>query len=353
MKKRKNGSLFNLVASILMIGLIFQFASFENITAVNEDVATSITITAVDEATRNTSVNTIDTNNATIRMVARFQPLNTVNQVMIWEVIGGTAIANIDRCGQLFASTNGTILVKGTSQQTPTVQNTFDATSINQLEPIDLFSLENYTIFSGTGISGGGVLVEGHVAANTANAITGFGTLLVDGSGQFSTTEQVNGHVYLPNYTFPTPELLTSAMNDRASAYNNGSLIIPSNEIGLNGGDLSGKTLTSGVYHRSGLVSLTEDLTLHGDMHDVWIFQLPGGITQLANTSILLTGGARAENIFWLSEMTVSIGVGSHFEGNVLSNMNITMGANASIQGRLIAQTRVDLGVSVVVISPN
>jgi hypothetical protein len=352
MKRRINENLFKVVALILMTGVIFQFASFENVTAVDEVAATSITITAVDEATRNTSVNTIETNNATIRMVARFQPLNTVNQVMIWEVIGGTAIANIDRCGQLFASNNGTILVKGTSQKTPSVFDTFEVTATNQLQPIDLLTAENYTILSGTGISSGGVLVEGDIAANTANAITGFGELVVDEGGQFSKSHQVNGQVFLPTYTSPTPALLTSAINDSGTAYTTGSLIVPPTATELNAGDLSGQTLTSGVYKWSTFVTINDDLTLHGDQHDVWIFQIAGGITQLANTSIILTGGARPENIFWLTAMTVSIGISSHFEGVILSSTNITMGANSSIQGRLIAQTRVDLGVSVVVNSP-
>ena len=114
-------------------------------------------------------------------------------------------------------------------------------------------------------------------------------------------------------------------------------------------GDLSGQTLTPGVYKWGTGVLINTDVTLNGGPNDVFIFQIAKGITQAANTRITLSGGAQAKNIFWQACETVAIGTGSHFEGIVMGGTNITLGTNASINGRLLAQTAVTLIMSTVV----
>jgi len=49
----------------------------------------------------------------------------------------------------------------------------------------------------------------------------------------------------------------------------------------LNAGDISGKTLTSGVYKWSTGVLINHDVTLNGGPNDVFIFQTAKGITKL------------------------------------------------------------------------
>jgi hypothetical protein len=117
----------------------------------------------------------------------------------------------------------------------------------------------------------------------------------------------------------------------------------------LHAGDISGKTLTPGVYKWGTGVIMNTDVTLEGDADDVWIFQIGEGITQANGVKIILKGGAQAKNIIWQAAQTVSIGTGSHFEGIVLTQTNITLGTGASINGRLLAQTAVTLDQSIVV----
>ena len=117
----------------------------------------------------------------------------------------------------------------------------------------------------------------------------------------------------------------------------------------LGAGDISGKTLTSGVYKWGTGVSINTDVTLNGGANDVFIFEISGKITQANGAKIILTGGVQAKNIFWQAADTVTIGTGSHFEGIILGKKNITLGTNSSINGRLLAQTAVTLDQSTVV----
>jgi len=116
----------------------------------------------------------------------------------------------------------------------------------------------------------------------------------------------------------------------------------------LYAGDISGKTLTAGVYKWSTDVLINSDVTLSGGANDVWIFQIAGKITQASATNITLTGGAQAKNIFWQAADTVSIGTTAHFEGTVLAMTNIELKTGATVNGRLLAQTAVTLQANTV-----
>lgn len=314
---------------------------------------TSVTVSATDEATRTEVVSTIEENNGVIRMVATIEPINAINKTIIWTVVDGTGSASIDRCGQLFAISNGTVTVTGTSQDNPAIFDTMIITISNQLEPIDLLSAEHFTILGTTGVSSLGVDVTGHVGTNTADALTGFDPMLLDSSGEFSTSSQVDGRLYLPTYTSPTPSLLNNAVTDSGTAYTQGSLLVPPIATELHEGILGGQTLVGGIYKWSTVLSITSSITLTGDASDVWVFQVAGGIAIDPNVNIILGGEARPEHIFWLSATTVTIGASSHFQGIIIASTSIAVGAGVVIDGRLFAQTRVDLGAGSTISAPN
>ncbi len=171
-----------------------------------------------------------------------------------------------------------------------------------------------------------------------STAITGF-SLTMDSSGEFATSDQITGKVYAADYAAPTPANLTTAVNDKNAAYTDAAGRA-ADYTELYDGKLSGKTLEPGVYKWSTGVLINDgDVILDGTANDVWIFQISGQLTQAANTSIILTGNAQAENIFWQVADTVSIGSGAHFEGIVLGWKNITLDTEASVNGRLFALT--------------
>jgi hypothetical protein len=117
--------------------------------------------------------------------------------------------------------------------------------------------------------------------------------------------------------------------------------------VELGGGIIGGMTLSPGVYKWSSAVTIPTDITLAGtgSGSDVWIFQITGALTQAANTTVNLTGGAKAEDITWVMVGAATIGATAHFEGTVLASA-ITTGAGASVCGRLFARSSVTLDSS-------
>ena len=216
--------------------------------------------------------------------------------------------------------------------------------------PVNLGTAGNYAILSKSGISSvPNSVVTGDIGVSPidSTAITGF-SLTQDATTTFSTSTQVTGKVYAADYASPTSSNLTTAIGDMETAYTDaaGRAV---NYTELYTGDISGQTLTAGVYKWGTGVLISSDVYLSGGPNDVWIFQIAKGITQASGTKIILTGGAQAKNIFWQSAETVAIGSDAHFEGIVLSSTNISLGTNASMNGRLLAQTAVTLIMNTVV----
>ncbi|HZK53252.1 MAG TPA: ice-binding family protein [Desulfosporosinus sp.] len=210
--------------------------------------------------------------------------------------------------------------------------------------PVNLGTAGDYAILEKSGISTVPTsVIVGNIGVSPINstAITGF-SLKQDATNEFASSPQITGKVYAPDYTSPTPSKLTTAVGDMETAYTDaaGRAV---NYTELYTGDLSGQTLTPGVYKWGTAVLINSDVTLNGGPNDVFIFQIAKGVTQAAGANIILTGGVQAKNIIWQAAETVAIGTGAHFEGNILGKTNISMGTKASINGRLMAQTAVTL----------
>jgi len=75
----------------------------------------------------------------------------------------------------------------------------------------------------------------------------------------------------------------------------------------------------------------------------VWIFKVAGTLDMAAAKNVILIGGAVAKNIFWQVSGAVTIGAGTHFEGNILGQTGITLLTGASLNGRALAQSAVTL----------
>ncbi|MEY3421070.1 MAG: hypothetical protein RIR48_1359, partial [Bacteroidota bacterium] len=106
-------------------------------------------------------------------------------------------------------------------------------------------------------------------------------------------------------------------------------------------GDLGGKTLVPGIYKTtSTLLIQSGNLTLDakGNANAVWIFQVASGFTTVggAGGSIILAGGANADNIFWQVGSSATIGDFTNFYGNILALTSITMNSGATATGRML-----------------
>jgi uncharacterized protein YjdB len=314
---------------------------------INEPIAVSSVDVAQDTMT-------LIAGGSTGTIALEISPNNATNQSVEW-TSSDTSVATVED-GIVTPIAEGTALIKVTSKEDETKTATVTVTVEKSTEPIQTVDSVNlgmagdFVILSKTGISSvPNSVITGDIGVSPIadTAITGF-SLTLDATNQFSLSDQVTGRVYAATYTSPTPSNLTTAVSDMETAYTDaaGRAV---NFTELHSGDLSGKTLVPGVYKWGTGVLINSDVTLNGGPNDVWIFQIGEGITQANGTRITLTGGAKAENIFWQVAESVSIGTGSHFEGIILSKTNITMGTNASINGRLLAQTAVTLDASTVV----
>ena len=111
----------------------------------------------------------------------------------------------------------------------------------------------------------------------------------------------------------------------------------------------SSVTLEPGVYKWNDSVEISTNITLSGNAEDVWIFQIPEGLTVSRDVEIILSDGAVAEHVFWQVAGEVSLGESSHFEGIILSQSGITMKSKATLNGRMLAQTDVTLDENTII----
>ncbi|MHB8361112.1 MAG: ice-binding family protein, partial [Thermoplasmataceae archaeon] len=175
-----------------------------------------------------------------------------------------------------------------------------------------------------------------------ASTITGF-ALAMNSSNQFSTSSYVNGKVYAANYAVPTPAMMTNATGAMTTAYTSAAGKTNPTAINLGAGSLNGLTLVPGLYKWSTAVSLSTTVTLTGNATSVWIFQISGSLTVGSSATVVLSGGALPQNIFWQVASGVALGTSSVFSGVILSATDITIADTATLTGRAMAQTDVTL----------
>lgn len=217
--------------------------------------------------------------------------------------------------------------------------------------PVDLGMAGNYVILAQSGIDTVPTsIVTGDLGASpvAATGITGF-TLVLDASGQFSRSSQVTGRIFAADYAPPTPSNLTTAVANGLTAFNDAAGRAP-DVTALGAGNIGGMTLYPGVFQWSTDVTVPGDVTLSGGPNDVWIFQIAGNLNVSGAMRVVLSGGARAKNVFWqvAGGSGVTLGAAAHFEGIALAATAINLGTGASVTGRLLSQTAVNIQKSTV-----
>jgi hypothetical protein len=118
----------------------------------------------------------------------------------------------------------------------------------------------------------------------------------------------------------------------------------------VTGVELGGTTKTPGAYNNPTL-GITGTLTLDGlgDASAVFIFRADSTLITAASSSVILTNGAQACNVFWQVGSSATLGATSTMVGHVIAYASISTGASTTIQGQLIATTAaVTLGGSTI-----
>ena len=230
---------------------------------------------------------------------------------------------------------------------------------------VNLGTAGNFSILAKTAVTTtGATSIIGNVGISPAAAsgMTGF-SLVMDASNIFSTSAQVTGNIYASNYALPTPSNMTTAVSAMEAAYTDAAGRPGPTATEVDAGLLSSTTpaFTPGIYKWSSDVTVTDHITLSGGANDVWIFQIAGDLNSASagsiatGTKILLTGGAKAENVFWQvagSSTGVTLGTYSTFNGTILSLKQIVMQTGAVFHGKALSQTQVTLDANTISSTP-
>jgi hypothetical protein len=101
-------------------------------------------------------------------------------------------------------------------------------------------------------------------------------------------------------------------------------------------------TYSSGTINIAALTNVTLDGK--GDPNSVFIFQSGATMVTEANCQIILSNGAKAENVLWVLGTAFTSGADNVFKGSILAGSAITFGARNVVHGNVIARTAITFG---------
>lgn len=102
----------------------------------------------------------------------------------------------------------------------------------------------------------------------------------------------------------------------------------------------NGEILLPGVYDLPAATSLAGTLTLDGggDTNSLFIIRTGGALSTGAGTMMILTNGARANNIFWISEGALSLAANTVMKGTLIGHTGaVSAAAGAVLEGRMFS----------------
>ncbi|MEU8272280.1 ice-binding family protein, partial [Sphaerisporangium sp. NPDC049002] len=90
----------------------------------------------------------------------------------------------------------------------------------------------------------------------------------------------------------------------------------------------------------AGTFQITGNLTLdaQGDPDAVFVFQAASTLITASASTVTLTGGAQAYNVFWQVGSSATLGTGSTLAGDILALTSITVTTGVTVNGRTLAR---------------
>nr|BBD74544.1 ice-binding protein isoform1a [Antarctomyces psychrotrophicus] len=198
---------------------------------------------------------------------------------------------------------------------------------------LDLGAASSFGALAPQGVANAGATVINGDMGTTGTSITGFPPGLI--TGQLHINDNTSTQAFADSRTaFVAGQALIATVDQAGTA------------------TLGGNTFVAGVYKYDSAVGLDGVLTLDGagDASSVWVFQLATTLVTYASSSIILTNGAKANNVFWIVGSSATLGTYSHLEGNVIANALIAAQTGATINGALLAGSAVTLDSNTVTV---
>lgn len=187
--------------------------------------------------------------------------------------------------------------------------------------PVELGTAANFAVLAGTTVtSTGSTLVTGDLGVSPGSAVTGFPPGIVTGAVHAADADAAQ------------------AQTDLTTAYNDAAGRTPATTVPT---QLGGTTLTPGVYtSAAGTFQITGNLTLdaQGDPNAVFVFQTASTLVTASASTVTLTGGAQACNVFWQVGSSATLGTDSGLAGNILALTSITVTTGVTVNGSVLAR---------------
>lgn len=186
----------------------------------------------------------------------------------------------------------------------------------------DLGAAGDFAVLAGSSVtSTGSTALTGDLGVSPGTSVTGFppGTMTgTEHAGDAtSATAMAN---------------LTTAYNDAA-----GRTLAPVTVAG----NLGGLTLPPGLFKSTSSLEISSgNLTLDagGNPDAVFIFQIASTFTTMSGRAVILSGGAKAANVYWQVGSSVTLGTSSTVNGTIMADQSITLNTGAVLNGRALAR---------------
>lgn len=169
------------------------------------------------------------------------------------------------------------------------------------------------------------------------STVTNTGTTNIVGELGVSPGTAITGAPNVTGTIHSNDAVAMQAHADALTAYNQLAGLTPTST--LTGQDLGGRTLTPGVYFFSSSAGLTGALTLdgQGQSNPLFVFQIGSTLTTAASSSVVLTNGAVAGNVFFQVGSSVTFGSATTFTGTTVALASHTHVTGTSVAGRVWA----------------
>lgn len=191
---------------------------------------------------------------------------------------------------------------------------------------VNLGSASTFVVLAGSAISNtGATILNGDLGVSPSATVNGFPPGVVNGTMNAADAGAAQAKLDL-----------TAAFLD-AQGRSVGTQTLP--------GNLGGLTFAPGLYTNSTSVLISgsgpgNDVTLdaQGDANAIFVFQMGSTLTTGPASQVILSGGAKAANVYWQVGTSATLDTTSVFKGTILAQTSITLKTGATLDGRALAQ---------------